>query len=279
MENDTVKNGEPSSDTVINRVSVKPAEFSEATASGWFFIIEAQFQLSNIQNKSTKFYTALAALPATLVQRLSVEILSGKDYDSLKESVLSLVEKSKPELFESLLSTQVLTGRPSACLATLQSTAQKVGVGDEFIRHKFLQSLPASISPVIAAQSTLSLSQLGNLADELITLSVASSSSSRDSFGGISQVRNENRGRGGVYPTARNDNRGREEIHPTVRPFYDNQKSRICRAHIYYADRARTCRQWCAWPTKKDCKIEPNSRAASPAPPRQHGSLNSNSTQ
>ena len=48
MENDPVKNGEPS-------------------ASEWFFIIKAKFQLSNIQNKSTKFYTALAALPATLV--------------------------------------------------------------------------------------------------------------------------------------------------------------------------------------------------------------------
>ena len=86
MENDTVKNGEPSSDTVINRVSVKPAEFSEATASGWFFIIEAQFQLSNTQKNA-----ALAALPATLVQRLSVKILMGKE--SLKKSVLSLVVK------------------------------------------------------------------------------------------------------------------------------------------------------------------------------------------
>ena len=40
---------------------------------------------------------------SSLVSRLPMEILVGKDYDSLKEVVLHLVESSKPELFESLL--------------------------------------------------------------------------------------------------------------------------------------------------------------------------------
>ena len=115
---------------------------------------------------STKYYTALAVLPATLFQRLSADTLSSKDYSALKDSVLNLVERSKPELFEKLLSTQVLTAPPSVCLGTLQITGQKVGVGNEFLRHKFLQSLPLAVSPALAVQSTVSLSQLGTQVDE-----------------------------------------------------------------------------------------------------------------
>ena len=273
----------------IGRVSVKPSEFSDASAAGWFAIIEAQFVLANITVDSTKFYTALAALPSLTVQRLSAEILEEKSYNKLKESVLLLVERSKPELFESLLSAQVLTGRPSVCLANLKSTANKVGVGDDFIRHKFLQSLPPSIAPVLAAQSTLTLTQLGNLADELIALTpinppcsnivgVAQSSgytrhnsSFRSGSGGGSGSNigsNNNNSSGGS---------GNNQVHPSVRPFFANQRARVCRAHIYYGNQARTCRQWCCWPTKSTCKVEANSRPTSPA--HRQRDLNENGAQ
>ena len=111
---DDPKSGEPAANTQINRVIIEPSEFSEATAADWFFIIEAQFQVAQMNVSSKNFNTELLALPATL----------------------------KHELFKSLLSTQVLTERPSVFFETLQSTAQKVGVGDEFVRHKFLESLP-----------------------------------------------------------------------------------------------------------------------------------------
>ena len=264
-------NGEPASSA--SSVSIKPAEFCEATASGWFCIIEAQFELAKISVPSTKFYTALAALPANMVQRLHPEIMAEKSYQKLKDNILNLVEKSKPELFESLLSSQVLTGRPSTCLSKLLSTAQKVGVGDDFVRHKFLQSLPPAISPVLAAQSTLSLSQLGTLADELLTLT--GNSQSRETFGAISQVSHQPR------KQSENNNYADNYFHPSVRPFYSNQKARICRAHIYYGDQAPTCRQYCSWPSKQTCKIEANSRPSSPAPqPRfQRKDLNFHDTQ
>ena len=40
----------------------------------------------------------------------------------------------------------------------MQETAFKVGVGDEYVRHKFLNSMPANICPALTA-----------LADELVT--------------------------------------------------------------------------------------------------------------
>ena len=55
MENGPVKNGEPALDTVINRVSVKQTEFSEAAASGWFFTIEASFNCPTYKKKAINF--------------------------------------------------------------------------------------------------------------------------------------------------------------------------------------------------------------------------------
>ena len=46
----------------------------------------------------------------------------------------------------------------------------KVGVGDELIRHKFIQSLPSAIAAALASQRKLGLSALGKLADELVPL-------------------------------------------------------------------------------------------------------------
>lgn len=239
------------SEEAISHISIKPAEFSEPNASGWFTILEAQFKLGKVTNASTQFYHCLAALPASVVNKLSKEVVDGEDYDGLKGAVLGLVESSRPELFESLLSSETLVGRPSACLSVMQKTASKVGVGDEFVRHKFLNSLPPTISPVLAAQPTLSLAQLGTLADELVTFTKANAAP-------VSQVSAQSQ-------PSRNFSNS-VKYHPSVKPFHSEQRPRVCRSHIYFANEARTCRSWCKWPDKTSCKVQPNSRANSPAP-------------
>ena len=165
-----------------------------------------------------------------------------------------MVERSKPELFESLMSSQTLTGRPSACLTALISTAHKVGVSDDFVRHKFLQSLPSNVAPVLATQSSLSLRQLGSLADELLSLT-GSQQTSKIEVGAVSSG-SQQQHRGTSF---------QQHQHPSTRPFRSNQRPRICRAHLYYASEARTCRHWCEWPSKDNCRVEANSRANSPA--------------
>ena len=119
----------------VARVSIKIPQFSEATAIGWFSIIEAQFALSNVNNPTTKFYHAISGLPAEVIAKLSSAIHVEKDYDRLKEAILSLCERSKPELFEALLRKEEVIGRPSASLIVLQQTAKKIGCGEDFNRH------------------------------------------------------------------------------------------------------------------------------------------------
>ena len=157
-------------DSVAHRVSVKAPPFMETAVQGWFAIFDAQFQLARITASDTKFYHVLSSLPPDTIAHVSPDVLAGKDFDKLQEAVTDMYEKTKPELFERLISKARLTGRPSLFLSELRKIAEKVGVGDELIRHKFLQSLPTGIAAALASQRETSLSQLGKLADELLPL-------------------------------------------------------------------------------------------------------------
>ena len=51
-----------------------------------------------------------------------------------------------------------------------------------------------------------------------------------------------------------------------IKPFFPEQKAKICRAHLYFAEQARTCKPWCRWPKKQNTKILPSSRPPTPTP-------------
>lgn len=153
-----------------HHLAIKPPIFSATSSVGWFNILEAQFVLKNITVSNTKFYHALSALPADVVSQLPDALIQAKDYASIKSAVIAFYEATKPELFEKLIRTTVMSGRPSANIRELSSLATKAGVGEELVRHKFIQTLPSSIAPVLAANKTMSLTELGSLADELLPL-------------------------------------------------------------------------------------------------------------
>lgn len=237
-----------------NMVSIKAPEFSEASAVGWFAVMEAQFVIKRITESSTKFYNTLAVLPPHLVANLSEEILAIADYDLLKKNIIEAHQQTKPELFEQLTSKTYMTGRPSHYLRELQTLATKAGIGqcEDLIRHKFLNALPKDISPALATQKDLTLTQLGSLADELKPMVQT-----------IHMVGNKNFTKAtsqGNYRSSKNNN-----IPIGLKPYSSDQRSKICRAHIYFGAAARTCKPWCKFPDKKKCKILPNSRPSSPS--------------
>ena len=255
----------------VSVIAIKVPEFSHSSAVGWFSILEAQFHLKNITTSSTKFYNALAALPADFVSDTPSEILNAADYDQLIKHVLDTFEETKPELFEQLYQKTTLSGRPSQDLRSLQALAKKAGISNckDLIRNKFISILPPNIAPAVATQTSVSLTELGTLADELMPLhnklcNVAISSSTDKPYTRDNRTRNDS------APS-------QPAQHIGLRPFSPNQRQKICRAHIFYAERARTCKPWCRFPNKQGCRMAPSSRPASrsssPTPP----SENSNS--
>ena len=112
----------------VQAVSIKPPNFSEANPARFFTVLEAQFHLKAITQSKTKFFHALTALPEETLNAVSDTTVTGENYEDLKNFVITYYEKSRPELFEKLISNTPLTGKPSHNLRQLENIANKVGV-------------------------------------------------------------------------------------------------------------------------------------------------------
>lgn len=251
-----------------HHVAIKAPAFMECAVQGWFAIMEAQFHIARITNDITKFYHVLASLPPTTVSKLDTAVLASHSFSGLREAVTELYEKSKPELFDQLISKVQLTGRPSLYVRELQELAGKVGVGDDLVRHKLLQSLPPAVGTVLAAQRDLSLHQLGKLADELMPLLQPSCFAAPAALppqehcllspgSNLTQHRPDQQQQQHRASTSSSLPRG-------LQPFHRDQRPQVCRAHLYFGAEARTCKPWCQWPKKNSLKMEPSSRRTSP---------------
>ena len=247
-------------DESINHVSIKPPMFMEDNVQAWFSIMEAQFSIAKITVKETKFYHVLASLPPNIVTPITQSTLDSKDYDVLKGAVLSTYEKSKPELLDKLMSSTIMTGRPSIYLNELLSLSTKIGAGDDIVRHKFISALPNSISPIIASQGDLDFLRLGKMADELL-IHMNRQESSQAHVNQLSSQAQQNR-----HSTSTNAARSSQQIPYGLRPFNKDQKPKVCRAHLWFGEKAKYCKPWCKWPNKNNSiQIQPSSRPSSPA--------------
>lgn len=237
----------------VNRVSIKPPAFMENAVSGWFVVMEAQFNLNKITEESTRFYHILSALPPNVVSQLPPTSLESQSFTQLKSEVLQLYERTRPELFEEIISKKTLTGRPSILMTELQTTARKVGVADNFVRHRFLQIVPETIRPVLASRKEMSLPELAKMADELVSLVESTTVMTVSSPAARAAP-------------ARSPRQLTTSSNSTLQPFYSDQRPQVCRAHIFFGPRARTCKPWCKWPKKTPgLQIQPSSRPASRA--------------
>lgn len=254
-----ISSGEP-----VHMVGIKMPTFMETAAAAWFNILEANFALRKITSDETKYFHVLAALPPDLVAKLSGFLLENRSYDNMKKEVISIYEKTKPELFDKLIKQTTMSGRPSHYLQDLKILAGKVNASDDLVKHQFFQALPSSISPALAAQKDLTLTQLGNLADELAPL-VSNQILKVDAR--QAKFEKHPHGNSGSNFKKNSQNSSQSSVPLGIRPYSNDQRPKICRAHLYFGKKARTCKPWCEFPNRNsNVKIQPNSRSASPAP-------------
>ena len=245
-----------SSSMAVGHVTIKMPEFMESSVKGWFQILEAQFTLKGVTVSATKFLHVLATLPAHIVTKLPENIVLSNKYELLKDAVLSIYEETKPELLDKLMSNSTLSGRPSVYLAEMLTVAARIGLNDTIVRHKFIQNLPDAIRPVIAAQQDLPTGQLGKLADNLLPYFNKQTN--------VLHVEETTPFSRNSNARVQNSNASGRNIPHGLRPYSQDQKPKVCRAHLYFAEKARTCKSWCKWPSKSGCNILPNSRPATP---------------
>lgn len=252
--------------TQVQHIQLKAPQFCESALNGWFTIFEGQFSMHNIRLETTKFYHVLTSLPATTVDKLPTSVLQSKNYAELKASILSFYEDTKAETFEKFIQSTPLTGRPSLYLQEMTRAADKVGVSHDLVRHKFTQALPNSLSAVLATQKEIPLPQLGKLADEIMPLINRENAADTATCHAVQQNRQYSPPQNN-FPNKKSPHINNRENNGSIglRPFYSGQRQKICRAHLFFGQEARTCKPWCRWPTKnRNLVMQPNSRPVSP---------------
>lgn len=253
-------------------VRVKAPEFSETSPLTWFRVLEALFMVHNITSEKSKFFQTLPNLPTTVIDNLPPDELDAANYSTLKTAVTNFFEKSKTELFHELLSKQNYTGKPLTFLREIQRHATKLNIGPELVRMKFINALPTSIQTAVAAQTSLTLEQIGQLANDLVAI-VASTPVCNVFTQNQPSTYSDN------YSSFHHQGSSKPDLYIGLRPYNEKQRQKVCRAHIFFGNQAKTCMPWCQWPNKRNLKIRPYSRTTSRATSRATSPVPSNPQQ
>jgi len=257
----------------IGHVSIKPPPFYVSNPQTWFLQLESQFALAGITSSATKFHHVLAALP----EDVAVNIAStSNDYESLKKEILNNLKANKHVLIQQALNTvEMGNKRPAQFVSEIKRRFTDVGLtpDDDVIKARLSAALSPQIRTALVGHDDATLDNYVKIADSM--LAVAQPNNNPFHMGEIRSAlpHSENQ-----HPHSYSSHQFRQSNAPPpprtsqtdVRPFYSGQRPRICNAHIFYAERARTCRRWCRWPQKprhilKDSDKTPRqSRPSSP---------------
>ncbi|XP_076038153.1 uncharacterized protein LOC143023506 [Oratosquilla oratoria] len=256
--------------TTSAAVAVRPPPFDEASPARWFSLLEAQFALANITVPQTKFNHALANLTIPVLNQLDDDVVTSGDYDRLKKALINVLTRSPPELFDALVhQNNIMYDKPTTFLRELRTIGKQLGVDDDFIRLKFLRAVPSDIRPLLVTHAG-SLDELARVADTLIAHGHGNKGISASSV----NKPVPRAPRSDSVPVFRSGNPTTRVSTPTtfplgLTPFYDGQRPRVCRYHLFYGNSARTCKQWCILSHTSANVLpssRPNSRSSSPGP-------------
>jgi len=254
----SVQNSAPVVVTPISRVSVKPPPFYLKSPETWFLQLESQFHLAGITSPTTKFHHVIASLPEDIACNV---LCSNTNYDDLKKSIIESLKANKHQMIEEALSALSLgEKRPTQLVVEIKRKFSDIGlqVDDAIVKSRLLTALPTHLRSSLVGFDDLPIEQYAKIADSMLAVS------QKDTpfVGNVSASHNSSSG----Y----NANKGQSRNYHAPKAF-ENKRPKICNAHIYYADRARTCRHWCKWPGKKGKVLAQNiatphqSRSSSPA--------------
>ena len=263
QEPEVETNLERAAESSIAHVAVKPPAFDEQSAARWFKILESMFFNAKITTSRTMFHHALANLPVGVVNRLTDSTIDNANYDELKQSILNIFNKSAPELFESIVSrNNISMTKPTLFLNEIRKVGQQLGLNDDFLKIKFLKGLPDTIRPIIVAKKDISQAVNVYAVDAPKPQRKESWSSNRSTNNYSNNYsNNRNFKTDHAYQHTR-INYSVDSVPIGVRSFHENQRPKVCRAHLFFGDNARNCKPWCIL-RNNFVNMLPNSRVGS----------------
>ncbi|GFR08271.1 transposon Tf2-6 polyprotein [Trichonephila clavata] len=150
-----------------NKVSVKIPPFWEEKPEIWFFQVETQFSIANINQEETKFNYLVAQLDPKFVENIWDIIQSNEKnkYSCAKSRLLSIFKGSEEKSVKNLL-TGISLGdmKLSQLLRKMKSLAGD-NITEKVLRTLWLDKLPVSIKNILVVSSE-NLENLSVMADK-----------------------------------------------------------------------------------------------------------------
>ena len=278
---------EENNSSVVNstaaHVAVKPPAFDESSVARWFKILESMFITARVTSSQTKFHHTLSNLPVNVASQLSDAVIDSADYETLKKALVSQFTKPTPELFEDLInSNKIAFTRPTQYLNEIRKIGQQLSVNEDFLKIKFLKSLPDHIRPIIVSKEGITLDEMAHAADCIMEYEAGVTGEYGGRSHGCASISHNGSRRSGAEQPNYNPNSNSKTQHNggtgnfsrpnyndhsipySIRAFNSSQRPQVCRAHLYFGSRAKYCKPWCVLADKK-LPMHPNSRSASPA--------------
>ncbi|GFQ79449.1 transposon Tf2-6 polyprotein [Trichonephila clavata] len=154
-----------------NKVRVKIPPFWEEKPEIWFFQVEAQFSIANINQDETKFNYLVAQLDPKFIENIWDIIQSDekKKYSCAKSRLLSTFKESEEKSIKKLL-TGISLGdmKPSQLLRKRKSLAGD-NITEKVLRTLWLDKLPDSIKNILVVSSK-NLENLCVMADKIFEI-------------------------------------------------------------------------------------------------------------
>lgn len=238
--------------------TLKLPAFWPADPELWFAQVEAQFNTRSITTDDTKFAYLIAALTpesAAEVRDLLITPPASQKYKTLKETLIKRTTNSEQARLKQLLLTEELDGRrPTQFLRRMR---QLVGsnttlVSDDLLKQLFVPRLPSHVQAILAANDSLTLDKLAEMADKVIDVigpQINAVASPVDDVSDLKKEINELKQLIRGRQQDRSGNRRSRSRTPASR--VTNQDS-LCWYHRTYGDKAQKCKSPCSFKPKND---------------------------
>lgn len=244
--------------TEICRVAVRIPPFWPDEPEIWFAQVEGQFAIANITTDTTKFHYVIGQLEpqyAKEVKDIIVKPPASDKYQKLKSELIKRLSSSNEKKVNQLLLHEELGDRkPSQFLRHLQSLAG-TNVPEDFIKSIWTNRLPANIQTVMAAQTSVPLEALADIADRIKDITtpsaqVASTSASPQVLEVLAkelvELRKEVNALTIRHRQSRSRERGTRHIRSSSKRSDSNyRKFPICWYHYKFGSKAKTCMTPC----------------------------------
>ncbi|CAH8625957.1 unnamed protein product [Dicrocoelium dendriticum] len=158
-------------ESLLSVVSLSVPPFWDMDPLLWFAHLEAEFYNHRITSDYAKYCKLLSYLPKEISMQVRDVIISQTEnrYEALKEATIKRVMPSEKVRLQQLFRDLQLGDKlPSTLLREMQQLLGSSTMDETLLRELWLQRLPENTQAILATVSSVSLTQLADLADRVI---------------------------------------------------------------------------------------------------------------